>query len=94
MQGSTTLGSVRSARQTVVLKRPHSCRKDGTLLEMFDFSSAPRFDLGSPGLGHLSPEKIGLVVFWAPRRREEDFALTNKKRPGPLRIVRREVRGQ
>jgi hypothetical protein len=27
-----------------------------------------------------SPEKIGLVVLWAPRRREEDFALTNKKR--------------
>jgi hypothetical protein len=25
------------------------------LLEKFDFSSAPRCDLGSPGLGHLSP---------------------------------------
>ena len=45
------------------------------------------------GLGYTkaspltSPGKISLVVFWAPRRREEDLALTPKKRPGPVRRI-------
>jgi len=34
-----------------------------------------------------SPGKIGLFVFWAPRRWEEDPALTPRKRPGHCLLI-------